>query len=69
MKAGEEIVVLPFISVGFKIYAASIVATDKMIQEKPDLVKRFLAATKEVFEWARDNPAARARSSTPNGST
>lgn len=56
MKAGEEIVVLPFIAVGFKIYAASIVTTDKMIQEKPDLVKRFLAATKEVFEWARDNP-------------
>ena len=56
VKAGEEIVVLPFISVGFKIYAASIVATDKMIQEKPDLVKRFLSATKEVFEWARDNP-------------
>lgn len=55
-KAGEEIVVLPFVSVGFKIYAASIITSDKMIKDKPDLVKRFLAATKEVFEWARDNP-------------
>jgi NitT/TauT family transport system substrate-binding protein len=55
-KAGEEIVPLPFVSVGFKIYAASLISTDKLIKEKPDLVKRFLAATKEAFEWARDNP-------------
>jgi NitT/TauT family transport system substrate-binding protein len=56
VKAGEEILVLPFVAVGFKIFAASIITTDKMIKDKPDLVKRFLAATKEVFEWARDNP-------------
>ena len=56
MKAGEEIVVLPFVSVGFKIYAATLITSDKMIAEKPDLVKRFLAASKEAFEWARDNP-------------
>jgi NitT/TauT family transport system substrate-binding protein len=56
VKAGEEIVVLPFVAVGFKIYAASLITSDKMIQEKPDLVKRFLAANKEAFEWARANP-------------
>ena len=56
VKAGEEIVVLPFVSVGFKIYAASIITSDNMMKDKPDLVKRFLAATKEVFEWARANP-------------
>jgi NitT/TauT family transport system substrate-binding protein len=55
-KAGEEIVVLPFVEVGFKIYAASLITSDKMLQDKPDLVKRFLAAVKETFEWARDNP-------------
>src|SRR4029079_13002594 len=42
--------------VGFKIYAASIIATDKMIAEKPDLTRRFLKAIKRSFEWARDNP-------------
>ena len=42
--AGEEIVVLPFVEVGFKIYAATIIATDKMIAEKPELTKRFLRA-------------------------
>jgi NitT/TauT family transport system substrate-binding protein len=54
--AGEEIIALPFVEVGFKIYAASIIATDKMIAEKPDLTKRFLRAIKRSFEWARDNP-------------
>ena len=54
--AGEEIIPLPFVEVGFKIYAASIIATDKMIAEKPDLAKRFLRAIKRSFEWARDNP-------------
>ena len=41
---------------GFKIYAASLITTDKTIQDKPDLVARFLAATKEAFEWAAANP-------------
>lgn len=56
VKAGEEILPLPFVEVGFKIYAASLITTDKMIQDKPDLVKRFVAATKEAFEWAAANP-------------
>jgi NitT/TauT family transport system substrate-binding protein len=56
VKAGDEIVSLPFVAVGFKIYAASLITSDKMLVEKPDLVKRFLAASKEVFEWAQANP-------------
>lgn len=55
-KAGEEIIVLPFVEAGFRIYAASIVTTDKMIKEKPDLTKRMLTAIRKTFEWARDNP-------------
>jgi NitT/TauT family transport system substrate-binding protein len=56
VKAGEEILPLPFVEVGFKIYAATLITTDKMAQDKPDLVKRFLAASKEAFEWAAANP-------------
>lgn len=55
-KAGEEIVVLPFEQVGFAIYSASIIATEQLIQEKPDLVNRFLTATQNAFKWARENP-------------
>ncbi|RAI01627.1 hypothetical protein DLJ53_09415 [Acuticoccus sediminis] len=53
---GESIRVLPFEKVGFAIYAASLVTTDEMIEENPDLVKRFLAAVYESFEWAKENP-------------
>jgi NitT/TauT family transport system substrate-binding protein len=55
-RAGEEIVVLPFAGVGFAIYATGIVTTDKMIREKPDLTRRFVAAVAEAFTWARDHP-------------
>ena len=54
--AGEEIIPLPFVEAGFRIYAASIIATDDTIAKKPDLTKRFLRAIKRSFEWARDNP-------------
>jgi NitT/TauT family transport system substrate-binding protein len=54
--AGEEIVMLPFVEVGFKIFAATIIASDKMIADKPDLTRRFLRAIKKTFEFARDNP-------------
>ena len=54
--AGEEIIPLPFVEVGFKIYAATIIATDDTITKRPDLTKRFLRAIKRSFEWARDNP-------------
>ena len=54
--AGEEIIPLPFVEVGFRIYAASIIATDETIAKRPDLTKRFLRAIRRSFEWARDNP-------------
>ncbi|WP_341912239.1 ABC transporter substrate-binding protein [Ferrovibrio terrae] len=54
--AKEEIVVLPFVETGFAIYAATVIATDKMIAEKPDLTKRFLLATRKAYEWANANP-------------
>jgi len=54
-RAGQEIVSLPFVSAGFAIYATAIVTTDAIIQEKPDLVRRFLRAIQNSFTWSRDN--------------
>lgn len=54
-RAGEEIVVLPFVETGFAIYAASLVAHDDTIARNPDLVRRFLRGAQRSFEWARDN--------------
>ena len=55
--AGQEIVVLPFVKTGFSIYAASLIASDKMIAERPETVRKFLRASRKAFEWARDNSA------------
>jgi NitT/TauT family transport system substrate-binding protein len=54
--AGEEIIALPFVKVGFAIYAASLIATDDMIAKNPELTKRFLKASKRAFDWAKANP-------------
>ncbi len=60
--AGEEIVVLPFVQTGFAIYAASVIATDKTIAEKPDLTRRFLRARSAIPTNGRATiPRRRAR--------
>ena len=53
--AGEEIMVLPFVETGFAIYATGLIARDDMIEDNPDLVRRFLIANRNAMEWARDN--------------
>ena len=55
-RAGEKIVALPFVEVGFAIYAASIIASDRTVETRPDLVAKFTKAVRRSFEWARDNP-------------
>lgn len=54
-RAGEEIVVLPFVETGFAIYAASLIATDELIERNPDLVRRFLRGAQQSFVWANGN--------------
>ena len=55
MSAGEEIMVLPFVETGFAIYATGLIARDDMIEENPELVRRFLLANRNAMAWARDN--------------
>lgn len=54
-RAGEEIVVLPFVETGFAIYATGLITTDQMIAQNPDLVRRFLRGATDAFLWANDN--------------
>ncbi len=54
-RAGEEIIVLPFVETGFAIYSTSLITTDDMIARNPDLVRRFLAGAQRSFQWANDN--------------
>lgn len=55
-REGETIKVLPFVEAGFEIYAASIIAADRTIEERPDVTARFVAAVHDAFRWARENP-------------
>jgi len=60
-RAGQEIVVLPFVETGFAIYSTSLVAPNNLIAQNPDLVRRFVLGAQRSFEWARDNPLAACR--------
>jgi NitT/TauT family transport system substrate-binding protein len=54
-RAGEEIVVLPFVETGFAIYATTLMTTDEVIQRNPDLVRRFLRGAASALTWANEN--------------
>ena len=41
---------------GVHIYSDTLIASDKLIEEKPDLVERFLRATIRGWRWAIENP-------------
>ena len=61
MRAGEEIVVLPFVETGFAIYATGLVARDDMIEENPDLVRLSCAASSSPTAMRWSGPATIAR--------
>jgi len=60
-RAGEEIIALPFVETGFAIYSTALITQDAIIQQNPDLVRRFLRAATRSLEWARDNQAEACR--------
>ena len=51
-----DLVMFPYYKYGFRAYGLSLMASDKMIAEKPDVLKRFLSATLKGVAWALDNP-------------
>jgi len=42
---------------GVHLYGYTLFTTDRLIQENPDLVERFLRATLRGWRWAIENPA------------
>jgi NitT/TauT family transport system substrate-binding protein len=53
---GDKLRIIPFADYGFDIYAYCVFTRDDVIKEKPDLVRRFLAAMQKSYLWAKDNP-------------
>lgn len=56
-RQGEEVAVLSFADFGVDGYGSGIIATDQMIKEKPDLVRRFVHASIRGYAAAFENPA------------
>lgn len=55
-EAGKELVVLPWSEAGLELYSASLVASDKFLEERPDVARRFVAAFRKSLEFAHENP-------------
>jgi NitT/TauT family transport system substrate-binding protein len=60
--AGKVLVVIPWSGSGYEGYSQSLVASDKALAERPDVVRRFLTATRKAMPIAADNPALAAES-------
>ena len=56
-KAGVKARFLHFAPAGFPPYGTTIVATQKLAKEKPDLVQRFVRASMEGWKSFLENPA------------
>lgn len=54
-KMKKEMVTIPWAEAGMEIYATSLVASDRFIQEKPELAKRFLAAFVKSMTYTREH--------------
>ncbi len=55
-QSGNELAEFTFAKYGVDIYGASIIANVKTIEQRPDLVKRFVLATLESALWTARNP-------------
>ncbi len=55
-KQGLHVGAMRYADFGLTSYGNAVMATDSLIREKPDLVRRFVAATLKGLAWAVENP-------------
>jgi NitT/TauT family transport system substrate-binding protein len=55
-KTGMQVGRFVFADFGIDYYSLGIIASDKTIAERPDVLKRFVAATMKGYVWAIKNP-------------
>jgi NitT/TauT family transport system substrate-binding protein len=55
-QAGKELVVLPWTGYGLDGYGWSVMASDKIIKDHPDVLKRYLRALNKALQFALVNP-------------
>jgi NitT/TauT family transport system substrate-binding protein len=59
-EAGKELVVIPWSKYGYDGYGLSLFASEKMLKERPEVVRRFVRAYQKATEAALANPKAAA---------
>ena len=57
-KAGKTIAVIPWSDYGFEGYGLSVVASDKFIKEKPELVRKVVKVYRQALQMAVADPQA-----------
>lgn len=60
-EVGKKLRILPWHDAGLNFYSASIIASDKFLQEKPDVAKRFVKAYAKAVEFTWKNPEQSAK--------
>ncbi|MCW4628887.1 MULTISPECIES: ABC transporter substrate-binding protein [Marinomonas] len=54
--ANKTLQVLPWYDAGLEFYSTSVIASDRFINEHPDVTKRFVAAYKKAIEYTWKHP-------------
>jgi NitT/TauT family transport system substrate-binding protein len=57
-EAGKELIVLPWSDAGLELYSAALIANDTLLEERPEVARRFVEAFRKSLEFAQANPAA-----------
>ena len=55
-QAGKKIDIFPWYDAGLEFYSSSVIASDRMMAERPDVVKRFLKAFDKAVAYTWENP-------------
>ncbi len=54
--AGREIRVIPWSEAGLELYSSSIVASDRFLDSRPEVARRFLKAYRKSLQFTNANP-------------
>lgn len=52
----DKLVLIPWAKWGVNPYGNALMASEKTIQERPDMLRRFLDATMKAWQWSVKNP-------------
>ncbi|KZN15455.1 ABC transporter substrate-binding protein [Marinomonas sp. TW1] len=57
-EAGKEIVEMPWSDSGLSLYSSSLLASERFLEERPEVAKRFIKAFAKAVEFTYENPQA-----------